>query len=91
MRITITSSGGFAGLEDQDVGSIDTAVLDTRQAQRLEQTVAKLLTTEQQVIGADMMQYKLKISDDQGNVRELVLVDDGNPDNAIQELLKAAS
>jgi hypothetical protein len=91
MRIKIKSSGGFAGYEQQEVGSVDTATLGADKARHLEDVVSKLLASTEQTVGADMMRYDVEICDDHGKTRELVLLDDGNPDNPLQQLLQAVS
>ena len=85
MIITVKVSGGFAGLEESPVARVDTATLPAALRQRIEDRAARLFTQEP-VIGTDMMQYHIEISD-QGEHREITVMDEGDPQSTLQGLL----
>ena len=91
MIITIKASGGYAGYEQQEVGKIDTDMLDDEQAKHIKHVINRLRESEGQIIGTDMMRYDIEIRDEQGKTQELVLLDDGDPNNPLQELLMAVA
>ena len=83
--ITVKVSGGFAGLEETPVAQVDTTTLPEERRKRIEDRVAALSTLEP-VIGSDMMQYRIEIEDQSGH-REITVIDAGEPQGPIQELL----
>ena len=68
MKISVTRSGGFAGLTDE-VSGVDTAQLDTAARQKLEQAVRRVNFFELparlpgEPIGADLFAYRVTVRD----------------------------
>jgi len=68
MKISVTRSGGFAGLTDE-VSAVDTARLDTAARQKLEQAVRRVNFFELparlpgEPIGADLFAYRVTVRD----------------------------
>ena len=97
MIVNIRRSGGFAGIEEE-LGVIDTDNLQERAAARLESSIAEITrllneTEDYPPVGADMFRYDVEIIDENGERRQLVIVDEGNPESpplkALYELLEA--
>ena len=68
MKISVTRSGGFAGLTD-GVSAVDTAQLDTAARQKLEQAVRRVNFFELparlpgEPVGADLFAYRVTVRD----------------------------
>jgi len=68
MKISVTRTGGFAGLTDE-VSAVDTAQLDTAARQKLEQAVRRVNFFELparlpgEPIGADLFAYRVTVRD----------------------------
>ena len=89
MKIRIKSSGGIAGQEEIEIASLDTANLSTTEAEQIIQNVESIFEQGAQVVGADLMNYRIEVEDEQGKRKELVIMDEGEPDSPIQQLLVA--
>lgn len=87
MRLVIKRSGGYAGGGEVPVATIDTARLEPSRAQVIENCIDQLARLEEQ-FGTDMVRYVIQVQDDRGT-RELVVLDEANPDSALHRLLGA--
>ena len=97
MIIKISRSGGFAGIEEE-LGTINTGILQEEAAARAENSVAELMhvldeTGAYPPVGADMFRYEIGITDEEGRHQKLTLVDEGDPESpsmrALYQLLNA--
>jgi hypothetical protein len=86
MRISITRSGGYAGITEQIV-DLDTSKLDPAVARKVEEAVTKsgVYTRSAQTgstsVGADLLKYEVKIADG-GRSQQVTFTDDGGPATA---------
>jgi hypothetical protein len=93
VHISITMSGGLAGIEQ--TGVIDTESLPSDAAARIEGAVEALSSRgpESGEIGADLFEYRVQVTGDQGE-RTFVVTDLGEPegpqDPALAELIRTA-
>ena len=93
MLIQVWQSGGFAGGEPIQLGRLDTSQLPPVQQKRAEQLAQAIENpaTSTVPIGADMVEYRIEVSDD-GDQRTIVVADDMNPENpllqSVHELLE---
>ncbi|MGH7468767.1 MAG: protealysin inhibitor emfourin [Longimicrobiales bacterium] len=81
MRINITRSGGFAGIEEQ-LGTIDTSTMQAGQANRLKSWVDDLERNAARAgdhAGADMYRYDVEVRDDAGRSRVFTILHSGDP------------
>ena len=68
MKISVTRSGGFAGVTDE-IGSVDTVQLDDAARQKLEQGVRRMKFFELparlpgEPVGADLFAYRVTVRD----------------------------
>ena len=68
MKISVTRTGGFAGVTDE-LGSVDTAQLDAAARQKLEQAVRRMKFFElparlpSEPVGADLFAYRVTVRD----------------------------
>lgn len=87
MKLKITMSGGFAGIENQQVLDVDTELLDVATANEIERRVELLLDEQKPVIGSDLIRYTIDV--DKGNEsHEIVdIFDEANPESDLQKLL----
>lgn len=96
MEISVTRSGGFAGLT-KEVGSVNTTRLKAATAQQLEQMVRGVgffdlpATASGGGLGADMFRYEITVT--QSNRHHTVaFYDDGSPETApLRKLVDAVS
>lgn len=83
MKMTITRSGGFAGVSEE-LGSVDTATLGPAGARRLEEALASArfdslpAVVPEDAMGADLLRYDITVERD-GTRRRVTFVDDGSP------------
>jgi hypothetical protein len=81
MRISISRSGGFAGIEEQ-LGTIDTSTMESAEASRLKSWVADLERHAARIgdpAGADMFRYDVEVDDDSGRSRVFTVLHSGDP------------
>lgn len=94
MRVSITRSGGFAGITEQVV-SLDTANLPVATAGQVEASVRRAGLLDDAVVppspavGADMYRYDVSIDDTKGK-RSISFSDDGGPEvQPLREMVDA--
>ena len=93
MHITVTVSGGLAGIER--TGVIETESLPADAAARIEGAVEALSSrgSASGEIGADLFEYRIHVTGDQGE-RNFLVTDLGEPegpqDPALAELIQTA-
>jgi hypothetical protein len=94
MKITVTQSGGFAGLT-QSLASLDTSALEPARAQQIEEKLretrffdlsANPLT---EAVGADFLQYQIAVSDGERQHTVTFLDDDSAEAASLRELVTA--
>jgi Emfourin len=91
MKTSVDQSGGYAG-QTQHLVDIDTERLDPAAAQEVEQMVRRIVTSRPadetaMPLGADLLTYKISISDDRAT-RTVRFTDDGGPEVApLRELV----
>ncbi len=86
MKIVVQASGGFAGLEAEEVARIDTDVLPSDRRERIESLITQLVREGETAVGADMFRYDILIEDRNGQ-RRITVTDSGEPDSPVQKLL----
>lgn len=85
MRITVTRSGGYAGLSEA-IADVDTATLPEAKRTRVESAIAacRFFTLPETVtggVGADMFRYEITI-EDSGRRHAVAFTDDDSPASA---------
>ena len=92
MKITITRSGGFAGISEP-VGTVDTSALDATSGREIEQQVIETdffsmpENSPATEAGADLFRYEVTVSD-QGQQHTVRLTDyDGDMINPLRRLV----
>jgi hypothetical protein len=94
MIISIRQTGGYAGIE-QPIGSIDTATLPPRAAQRVRARLDELAAAaaDAQPGGADEYRFEVEVAEDGGRRQTFSLTDDsgtGELPLVLQEILRPA-
>jgi hypothetical protein len=89
LRIRITRSGGFAGVEE-NLGTIDTRHLDEETVRRVRDATAQLevLAAKEQPVGADIFRYDIEVENDRGS-RKLSIAHEGDPQVPLAQPLAA--
>jgi hypothetical protein len=82
--VRVRRVGGFAGIEEELV-TLNTNSCNAQQSADIEECVAELsrikaAEEDPGPIGADMLQYEVDVHEEDGSIREIVIIDDGNPD-----------
>src|SRR5262245_8480328 len=86
MHISITRSGGYAGITEQVV-DLDTSQLDPAAARKVEEAVKKSdiysrsAQTGGGTVGADLLKYEITIADG-GRRQQVTFAEDGKPATA---------
>lgn len=94
MKVTITRSGGFAGITGEELGAVDTESLQQEDAARIRNAADDLVRREGQAgdVGTDLYEYRIHLETEQGT-RTLRITDRGEPedpvDPALAELVRA--
>jgi hypothetical protein len=88
MHLRITKSGGLAGFDKEEVAVVDTHDLGPDAARRVRDCI-EALERETPPVGADLIRYDVHVRDDEGNVRELATLDEGDPSSTLHRLLGA--
>ncbi|MEW6304784.1 MAG: protealysin inhibitor emfourin [Verrucomicrobiota bacterium] len=87
MRITVTRSGGFAGMMPPPV-TIDTAALPADTARRLEELAADFFALPQSLGAparqADRFQYTIRVVHDNGREHTVTCNEDGAPEDVLE-------
>jgi hypothetical protein len=95
MNITISMSGGFAGLQNKRLKAIETGRLDKQTAANIEKcidTLAGLIVARAEApMGADMLQYEIDVEHDDGRRQLMIFTDEDRLTHpALEELLTLA-
>ncbi len=91
MRITITRTGGFAGL-DQTLASVDTGRLPKDSGEKLRQHIARLSALIGQTPlpeGKDYLCYTIVVTEAGSPPASFSVLDEGDPDSPLMKELTA--
>jgi hypothetical protein len=94
MEVTVRRSGGFAGI-DEELGSVDTASLDSGTREQLEQLVAEadffaLPAAVEDEVGADQFRYDITVSEG-GRSHSVAFRGEGPRADTLRRLVDAVS